>query len=494
MKKLLIHFIAAFCVYSIHADAGNIIRTPAPINSAYSAEEGNPSTTTPAVELSLTPANLPDAHRGEDYQFNFSPLVKWTGLESIESTPALNWNAESNLPAGVSLSSDGLLSGRPITEGLYSFQILAESANSESREIYSLKVIANALNAVYLSTGGDYACAVLSSGSAKCWGYNNYAKLGAGFLSNTQRPNFVLNIDNAISISANGNHTCSLNRDGDIYCWGWNGHGQLGDNTKKDRISPVKVQSATKFKKVMVGDAHTCAITSSDYLMCWGSNAYGQLGLGAVSNIITPQMVNLGQTVKTVATGWGNTCAVLSDGTVKCWGSNRNGQNGDGGTTGSNLPTEVNGIANVIDISLRHETACALRSDSRALCWGANSVRQANNSSTTKILTPTLLDGVEGIKNISTGSNFSCALLNGGSIACWGSDTYGNLGNGPASGSLNGPTLVNSASKFIDIKLGAYFACAMSEVGSVYCWGYNRDGQLGNGTSSNADSPKEVLP
>lgn len=165
-----IGFIVLLVLLSANAQAGNIVRLQAPIEYIDLPPAENPAEPVPVVNFKLASAELPDARRGQGYKYDFTPLAEWSGLENKQQAELLSWTNESNLPRGINLSSDGLLSGLPLDEGLYAFQISAQSVNYDARQIYKIKVLDNALNAASISTGRDYSCAVLANGTAKCWG------------------------------------------------------------------------------------------------------------------------------------------------------------------------------------------------------------------------------------------------------------------------------------------------------------------------------------
>jgi len=194
---------------------------------------------------------------------------------------------------------------------------------------------------------GDHTCAVLDSGSVKCWGDNWSGQLGDGStIDDSNIPVDVLGITNAVDISAGGAHTCAVLDSGSVKCWGANWSGQLGDgSTSYENNVPVDVVGISDAISISAGNRHTCALLSSGAVKCWGDNEYGQLGDGSTiwySNVPV-DVVGINDAIS-ISAGDDHTCALLSSGAVKCWGNDHYGQLGNGIFGYSNVPVDVVGI------------------------------------------------------------------------------------------------------------------------------------------------------
>ena len=252
---------------------------------------------------------------------------------------------------------------------------------------------------------------------------------------------------------------------------------------------------------VDAGGSHACAQRSDHSLFCWGSNAFGQLGIGNTTNHSSPvQVTALGTSVTSVSAGNLHTCATKSNGTVWCWGSNANGQLGNGGTTDRSSPVRVTGLpTTAVEVSAGYSHTCARTSDGKLWCWGSdffgqlgNGVSGSGHDSSTPLQVTSLGSTVVGV---SAGGNFTCAVKTNGSLYCWGRDIEGQLGNGRQGPFLHysTPQLVSGISSVAGVSAGVLHACARKTDNSAWCWGYNGYGEVGNGTTTNQTVPTQIM-
>ena len=202
-----------------------------------------------------------------------------------------------------------------------------------------------------ITSGIMHSCALLSSGSVKCWGANNYGQLGDGTTSNRNEPAQVSGLTSGVvSISGGYEHTCAVLTNGEAKCWGRNGYGELGDGTTTNRNVPTSVkvdgQPISGIASISGGLRHTCAITTGGAAKCWGYNALASLGNGTLTDSLTPvNVVGLGSGVLSIEAGKGfATCATVTGSSVMCWGHSWAGNVGDGFTTDRSSPVNVVGL------------------------------------------------------------------------------------------------------------------------------------------------------
>jgi alpha-tubulin suppressor-like RCC1 family protein len=320
----------------------------------------------------------------------------------------------------------------------------------------------------------------------------------------------------ASSVSTGSLHTCAL-ESGKAYCWGRNDDGELGDGSTAGSIVPVAVDTSgalagQTLTQISTAAGDTCALDSVGAAYCWGNDDAGQLGDAGISadHSTVPVAVDTsgvlaGKTLTHISTGDFDTCALDSAGAAFCWGYNAEGELGDGSTTDSRVPVAVDtggALAGktLTQISAGGGVACVLDSASAAYCWGIGG-GVLGDGSTTDSSVPVAVDTTgalagKTLTQISAGYFTVCALDSAGAAYCWGSNRDGGLGDGSttdssvpvavdASGALAGKTLTQ-------ISAGADNACALDRGGAAYCWGYNDLGSLGDGSTSDSTVPVAV--
>ncbi len=331
----------------------------------------------------------------------------------------------------------------------------------------------------------------------------------ANFLTRIQRsekntePKGDQSLPTAASISVGSQHTCALTTDGEVKCWGANYYGQLGNDSFVESPTPVDVQGFTDEVVIAVsaGYAHTCAVTLAGEVWCWGNNDNGQLGDGTFIDRHVPVIVE-GLTEKVIAISSGRyyTCALTSSGGIKCWGDNNSDQLGYTPTTPcdyescSYIPMDVVGFENegmdAIAISAGAYHTCALTTGGGVKCWGKNGVGQLGDGTTDNRPNPVDVDGLTGgVKAISVGEGHSCALTSGGGVKCWGFNSDGQLGDGTTD-ERHIPIDVSGLTSGVKaISAGGKHTCALTNQGKVKCWGGNEDSKLGDTTIIDRHTP-----
>jgi alpha-tubulin suppressor-like RCC1 family protein len=296
------------------------------------------------------------------------------------------------------------------------------------------------------------------------------------------------------ALSAGGDDTCMIDGPA-VYCWGTNGARQLGNAAiyQESWSLPVRVEGLTGHVVALaVGGTHTCALIADGTVRCWGDNRFGELG-GEVSALPdVPVKVTGLRHVVAISTSADDSCALVADGTVWCWGYNRYGQIGNGSTKDAFEPVQVSHMTHAIQISVGVQFACALRSDATVSCWGSNFGGELGNGSTADAHAPVAVVGLTHVTQVSAALQHSCALLSGGAIRCWGVNDNGQLGNGTTIDSRK-PVTVKGLTRASVVKAHGGGTCALKH-GHAFCWGYNGEGEVGDGTViTPRQTPREVL-
>jgi len=348
-----------------------------------------------------------------------------------------------------------------------------------------------------LDTGYSHTCALTDGGAVKCWGYNAAGQVGDGTNGDKHAPVNVSGLtSNVIAIATGHYHSCAVTGAGAVKCWGYNNEGQLGNNSNTNSNVPVDVNGLSSgMSAVTAGYVHTCALTSAGGVKCWGRNAEGQLGNGTNSASNVPVDVSgLSSGVTAISAGYWHTCARTNTGAVKCWGNNIYGLLGNASTINSNVPVDAIYLTSgIVEIGCGGEHNC-VRTDLGAIrCWGNNYDGELGNGTNTSSQIPVDVSGLtSGVSALNVGVHHNC-VVSGGVVKCWGNGVYGGLGNGANSDS-NVPVNVSGITSAANVVSAAiYHSCAVMSSGGVKCWGWNSNGQLGNGSyTSSYNVPVDV--
>jgi alpha-tubulin suppressor-like RCC1 family protein len=226
--------------------------------------------------------------------------------------------------------------------------------------------------------------------------------------------------------------------------------------------------------QVAAGAAHTCAVTAGGGVKCWGYNYQGQLGNGTTTDRLIPAaVVGLSAGIQAVAAGGAHTCALTTGGGVKCWGDNTYGQLGDGTITSRLTPVNVVGLSRGVKaIAAGGSHTCALTGGNGVKCWGSNSNGQLGDSTTTDRSIPVPVVGLsKGVLAITAGESHTCAVRYGVGVKCWGYNYHGQLGDGTTTDRNTPVDVVGLSSGEMAIAAGFDYTCAVTAVGGVKCWG-----------------------
>jgi len=360
-----------------------------------------------------------------------------------------------------------------------------------------------------VSAGAEFTCAVTTQSQVYCWGRNDAGELGQGTTTplNNTVPLPVHGLPPAVAVATGSYSACAIDTTANLWCWGDNIDGELGIGNKTTEATPVIVHGGLKFSAVAVGGFFTCGITTSGAVYCWGNNSDGELGNGTTTLSKAPVLVSAlrGEAVQ-IATGGQHTCVVLNTGSVDCWGQNNDGQLGNGTTTDSDVPAAVSGLGGVTAVTAGEFHSCAILAGGALRCWGENADGQVGDGTTTTRITPVPVSGLSGgVTQVSAGATHTCALVTTPAtmIECWGDGRWGELGDGVGTGHPNRdvPTpvfgIIGTASGApggpVQVAAGAEHTCAVISTGQVECWGFNTNGEVGDGTLSNRVTPVYVI-
>ncbi len=335
----------------------------------------------------------------------------------------------------------------------------------------------------------EFGPSQLLVGTVNTWGYNNLGQLGDGSTANKLLPQ-AINLNGVTAIAAGGAHSLALKSDGTVWGWGNNASGQLGDGTGTNRLTPVQVPGFSGVRAIAAGWYHSLALKQDGTVWSWGSNTYGQLGDGTQLVSALPIQVRGLSGVTAIAAGVYYSVALKSDGTVWCWGSNFYGQLGDGTKTNRSTPVQAKGISGIRAIAAGAGHTVVLKSNGTVQTFGWNANGQLGNGTTTDSLSPLTVSGVAGVGRIAAGYAHTLALdASGAGISAWGSNASGQLGDGTTTASKPSPVRVSNFSGVRLVAAGTSHSLAIKNDGTVWSWGGNVYGAIGDGTTTNRTTP-----
>jgi alpha-tubulin suppressor-like RCC1 family protein len=265
------------------------------------------------------------------------------------------------------------------------------------------------------------------------------------------------------------------------------------------RFSIFAAKPVAGARGVSAGGTLTCILVAGGGIDCWGFNGDGELGNGTMTNSSTPVAVQGISGATSVNTGYKHACALSDASTFSCWGSNKLGELGIGTLINSSTPVAVNELNGVIADSSGAAHTCAVLTDGALYCWGDNEVGELGIGSLNRfapygISSPEQVSAVSNAIGVSTGFLHTCAIISGGSIECWGYNQDGQVGNGTVNlarpHAVTSPVHVVGITKAAAISAGDFHTCALIADGTVECWGYIVPSDFG--IRSLLDSPVPV--
>jgi len=344
-------------------------------------------------------------------------------------------------------------------------------------------------------------CSAITVANLWAWGNNGYGQLGTGTTTSAASPTTTAGGGTnwcQISTARGPSYSFSagVKTDGTLWTWGYNVYGVLGDGTTTNRSSPGTVAGGgTTWCLVKLGILSSAAVKTDGTLWTWGYNTYGILGTGDTTSRSSPGTVAGGGTTwKDVSLSNGtlsHAMAVKTDGTLWTWGNNTNGQLGTGNTTTRSSPgTVAGGGSTWCGVAATNYHSAAVKTDGTLWTWGKNQGGSLGDGTTTQRSSPgTTAGGGNTWCAVSAGYRYMAALKTDGTLWTWGYNNNGQLGDGTTTNRSSPGTTAGGGTTWCLICAAE---CAMGAVktdGSLWLWGENACGKFGDGSSSNRCSP-----
>jgi alpha-tubulin suppressor-like RCC1 family protein len=375
---------------------------------------------------------------------------------------------------------------------------------------------------VQIALGANHSCAILADTTVKCWGANDAGQLGNGTTTTaaTPTPTPVTDLRDVAQLALGKQHSCArLGEDGGVKCWGDNTFGQLSTPIQGTSIRPLAdyiygqdgifrggEHSVATIRNLASGNGHLCVEDLEASLFCWGQNLRGQVGNGTLNPVRLADLKieppgGAFESAGLLSLGGAHTI-VINAGQFWAWGSNETGQTDPTevflssaepllyGKPG-NLDITSSGLT-IVQISAGGAHTCVLLSNETTHCWGDDEYgqngRDESQGQAVAIDQPALAETAL----LSSGDQHTCALDKRGVVHCWGRGFEGQLGDSSLSSEQTPVALAPFPARVLQIATGGFHTCARLEDNSVYCWGKNDSGQLGDGTTTNRAVPTRV--
>jgi alpha-tubulin suppressor-like RCC1 family protein len=358
----------------------------------------------------------------------------------------------------------------------------------------------------------------MTTGVISSWGDNALGQLGDSGVTGRTVPVEIKGLDGIAMIDAGSGHALAVREDGSVWGWGRNSFGQLGNGNMTDQSQPVQVQGLTDVVRVGGGGGHSVALRSDGTVWAWGAGFFGAIGPATFELRPVPVRVDGIDEITDICVGGAHNLARRADGTLWTWGRDDHGQLGDGGRTDRPgrtvleyqdhrfpvrpVPAQVEGVHGVRAMGAGGGHNLVVLSDGTLLTWGFNDFGQVGDATLADRSVPVKVTGLPAAaRSAAGGYHHSVVCLRDGTVWAWGLNDGGQAGDGttaprPAPVQVSGLSDVVAVSANgggTDAQPGNGGHCvALRSDGSVWAWGWNDAGQLGDGTTRNRHTPVRV--
>jgi alpha-tubulin suppressor-like RCC1 family protein len=459
---------------------------------------GGDDAATPATPGTATLKSITVTAPSTTIPIGTSQTMVATGTYSDGTTKVLNaagglaWTTKSGGATVAQAFSSGIVTGKSVG---------TETINATQDSIVGSLAVTITAPWTQVSAGGYQTIARKADGNLYSWGSNIQGQLGDSSSIDRNAPVVVnagagtttwrmvaVGDQFAVAIRTAGTSTTG----GTLWAWGLNQNGQLGDGTTVSRAVPVQIGKDTDWAFVAAGKGHALAIKTTGILYSWGRNFNGQLGDGTVISKLVPTKIGVA-TWQTVSAGETHTLGLQKDGTLWAWGGNDSGQIGNAvAPSATPVPAPVKvGSSTWVSVSAGASHSMAISANGTLWGWGANGSSQLGDNGTTLANAPKVI--LSDIKNwtvVAAGASHTMGVRSDGTLWGWGSNAEGQLGNGDTDSTF--PVQIGTGTNWVTVSAGAAHSFALKTDNTLWGWGRNQEGQLGNGKNVLSPIPVNV--
>jgi alpha-tubulin suppressor-like RCC1 family protein len=352
-----------------------------------------------------------------------------------------------------------------------------------------------------IAVGNTHSLGIQTDGTLWTWGNPANGRLGNNSTSgNVTTPTKIGTATDWISVAAAVMSSFAIKGSGGtraLYAWGYNASGQVGDGTTTDVLVPKQIDADTTWQKLAAGDSMAFGQKADGSLWAWGLNSSGEQGNGASIYRATPSQIGSNNTWASACAGGSSTLALKTDGTLWSWGNNANGQLGQGNTTSLSTPTQVGTLTTWSKISCGANHVLAIDTDGKLWAWGLNNYGKLGDGTATQRTSPVPIAAPTTWAAVSATQTYSMGIRTDGTLWAWGYNYHGQLGDGSTTNRTTGPVPIAAPATWSAVsasvssygQINGYHTLAIKSDGTLWAWGYNYYGQLGDGTTTQQLSP-----
>ena len=338
---------------------------------------------------------------------------------------------------------------------------------------------------------------ILSGGELYAWGSPINGVLGNNTASgDINSPIQIGSLTNWSLVAVGDDFSAAIKTDGTLWMWGNGGSGRLGDNTTVSKSSPIQVGALTTWAQVAGGGAHCGAVRTDGTLWTWGYNGYGKLGTNTTANQSSPVQIGSGTSWSRFSASQNASFAISAAGALYAWGRNRygeNAQNDAGDATSRSSPTQVGALTDWQYVAGGEYHILAVKTNNTLWMWGRESASGClgQNTYSTSRSSPTQVGALTNWATGAVGAQFTLAVKTDGTLWSWGRNDYGMLGQNNVI-SRSSPVQVGSLTDWSAVSARQAHTVAIKTDGTLWSWGRGGNGTLGDGQANNRSSPVQI--